>query len=441
MFEIFRLFFYVLFYSDLSLLDIYRILNIIAFSLLYKNTQENRIKLSAKLSDLGLVVIKLSQWLSYFLDIKYEDYESLQLLIKTLPLLQSNCKKEKNINLDKYLEPYKNHIYSYEKEILSAASIGQIYKGKDIHGQDIVIKIKHVNIDEDIIKWEKFLKKFFRFLSIQIDLNSFFNALRNQLDFRKEAKNMQTFYKKYKKNQLVKIPKFIAGDQDILIMEYLPSVNFRDYRNQFNEEELKYYTMLSRILYQDTIFIQDIIHLDLHNANYGLQLEDKSIVLYDFGWVLEDQFDFKKFFILCHINCKKPLEFFLQKYNLDYNTKLNEYIKEMIEKREIDVLEGLKVIIKLFPKNIVLDDFMFCVLSVCIFAASLMDKLQTDLDSHLLEEIKFIDQHQEKNAFPSLGAILKYSVEDSDKGFLNKWYNEIYADKNNNNNNKKPIKL
>ena len=220
MFEIFRLFFYVLFYSDLSLLDIYRILNIIAFSLLYKNTQENRIKLSAKLSDLGLVVIKLSQWLSYFLDIKYEDYESLQLLIKTLPLLQSNCKKEKNINLDKYLEPYKNHIYSYEKEILSAASIGQIYKGKDIHGQDIVIKIKHVNIDEDIIKWEKFLKKFFRFLSIQIDLNSFFNALRNQLDFRKEAKNMQTFYKKYKKNQLVKIPKFIAGDQDILIMEF-----------------------------------------------------------------------------------------------------------------------------------------------------------------------------------------------------------------------------
>lgn len=424
--EIFQLIYYIIFKSELSNYDIYRILNIISFSFLYKNTAQNRKKLSEKLSDLGIVVIKLCQWMSYFMEIKYEDYDNLQLLIQTLPLLQSNCKKEKNLKLHSQLKEYSSYVKSYEKEMLAAASIGQIYKGKDHNDNDIVIKIKHGNIERDIEKWEKFFIKLFDFLSIRIDLNSFFQALRNQLNFEKEARNMKIFEKKYRKNELVKIPKFIAGNKDIIIMEYVPSVNFREYRNSFSPEEIDYYMMLSRILYQDTVFIQDIIHLDLHNANYGLQLENKSIVLYDFGWVLENQIDFKKFFILCHIDCRKPLEFFLAKYNLDYNTKLSEYVKDLIEKKEIDVLEGLKVIIKLFPNNIILDDFMFCILSLCIFISSIMDKLHTDLDNHLLNEIKFIDDNKDKNAFLSLGAILKYSVENSEEGFLSKWYHDIF---------------
>jgi predicted unusual protein kinase regulating ubiquinone biosynthesis (AarF/ABC1/UbiB family) len=423
--EFLRLLFYILFCSELSCYDIFRILNIVAFSFIYKNTEENRQKLSEKLSDLGLVVIKLSQWLSYFIEVKYEDYENLQLLIQSLPLLQCKCKKKKNTRLSYYLSKFPNTVKSYETDMLAAASIGQIYKGKDYDNNDIVIKIKNMDIEKDIDKWEKFLKKLFLVLNLQIDLNSFFQALRNQLDFEKEANNMKLFYKKYKKNELVKIPKYIAGDKNIIIMEYVPSVNFREYREQCTEEELEYYLMLSRILYQDTIFIQDIVHLDLHNGNYGLQPQTKSIVLYDFGWVLENQHDFKKFFILCHINCKKPLEFFLQKYNLDYNTKLSLYVKDAIEKKHIDVLEGLKVIIKLFPNNICLDDFMFCVLSVCIFISSLMDELQTDLDSQIKEELKFIEENVDKNAFLSLGAVFKYSIENSDQGFLSKWYQEM----------------
>ena len=64
---------------------------------------------------------------------------------------------------------------------------------------------------------------------------------------------------------------------------------------------------------------------------------------------------------------------------------MSEYVKEAIEKKEIDVLDGLKIIIRLFPKNIILDDFMFCVLSICIFISSLMDKLQTDIDTQIKE--------------------------------------------------------
>ena len=150
MFEFFRLFFYMLFYSDLPFWDIYKVLNILAFCLLYRNSEENRILLSKKLSDLGIVVIKLSQWLAYFIDIRYEDYEYLQLFIKTLPLLQSSCKKEKNVNLTKLMEPYQHIVKELDSDILAAASIGQIYKGKDYDGKDIVVKIKHANIDNDI---------------------------------------------------------------------------------------------------------------------------------------------------------------------------------------------------------------------------------------------------------------------------------------------------
>ena len=105
---------------------------------------------------------------------------------------------------------------------------------------------------------------------------------------------------------------------------------------------------------------------------------------------------------------------------------MSEYVKEAIEKKEIDVLDGLKIIIRLFPKNIILDDFMFCVLSICIFISSLMDKLQSDIDTQIKEELKFIDEQKDKNAFLSLGAVFKYSIENSEEGFLSKWYQEIY---------------
>ena len=428
MLDFIKLFFMIVFYSDLPFLDIFQLLNIVAFSLLYQDSEQNREILSEKLSSLGVVIIKLGQWLAYFLEIKFENIEFMQLFVNTLPLLQTHCKKEKNINIDLLLEPYKNHVKSYEKEIYASASIGQIYKGKNHEDEDIVIKIKHENLDKDISKWESFFYKLFPFLGIHVDLQSFFSSLRNQLDFKHEANNMKIFYKKYRKNELVKIPKYFSGDENIIIMEYVPSISFKEYKESSNTEDLDYFIMLSRILYQDNVFIQDIVHLDLHSGNYGLQVESKSVVLYDFGWVLQDQLDFKKFFILCHIDGKKPLEYFLQKYELDYHQGLSDYVKELIEKREIDILQGLKVVIKLFPKNIVLDEFMFCVLSVCIFASSLMDKLQTDLDSYLKKEIIFIDSHKEKNAFPSLGAILKYSVEHSETqtGFLSKWYQDLF---------------
>ena len=97
--DILKLLYYIMFYSELPVQDVFRILNIVAFSFLYKNTEENRKKLSKKLSDLGLVVIKLSQWLSYFIEIKYENYDNLQLFIQSLPLLQCNCKKTKKFEI------------------------------------------------------------------------------------------------------------------------------------------------------------------------------------------------------------------------------------------------------------------------------------------------------------------------------------------------------
>ena len=58
------------------------------------------------------------------------------------------------MKLSQYLGEYSKYVKSYEKDMLAAASIGQIYKGKDYDDNDIVIKIKNNDIDKDIQKWE-----------------------------------------------------------------------------------------------------------------------------------------------------------------------------------------------------------------------------------------------------------------------------------------------
>jgi predicted unusual protein kinase regulating ubiquinone biosynthesis (AarF/ABC1/UbiB family) len=230
-----------------------------------------------------------------------------------------------------------------EKDAFASASIAQIYRGKSINGDEIVMKIRHEGILNNIQRWENIFSSIMKYFNLNININHFFQNIREQVDFTKEADNLQTYYRMYRKNHLVQIPKYYGGDTDVLIMSYIPSDNFQEVKDNLTNEEIGYYTILSRIIYQDNIFIKDVIHMDLHNGNWGINRDNKSIVLYDFGWVLKDQTDFKKFFILAHIGRIETLEFFLDKYKLRDNTgEMRTFVDKICEDKTIDTLHGLK---------------------------------------------------------------------------------------------------
>ena len=432
--KILHILIFLLFSSDLDLEHIIKLIRVFCIILFYKDTIENQFILAKNISDLGICVIKLCQWGHYFFSMKLENNDRYSLLLHSLPLLKNNCQKPKSCRLDEYLEPFKDKLDYVNKDTMCfSASIGQLYRGRlKENKQDVIIKIKHDHIDQEIHKWETFLYKLVNIFQLKINLTDFFHNINLQLDFQNEIKNLKTFYRRYRKNKKVKIPKFFFGNNNIIIMEYVESIPYsKEYKNTLDQSEINYYDLLGKTFYMDSILISDSIHCDLHSGNWGISSDEKQMVIYDFGWVLTKEIsDFKRFFLLTHIHSYKAMNFFLRKYDIDYtlDESLRKYVDSIVSDGKFDVLKGFKCVINLFPHDIKIDNFMFLVLSTCVFLSSLVNgALEKDMGIQMKKQVEFIEKY---DCFQALGTLLKasYDINESfeNRGNLQKLYDKIY---------------
>ena len=383
------------------------IVSIILQCLYKENTKENHLKIAKNISDLGIIPIKLAQWCAYFCEIHYEN----NIFVNSLKYLQSECSLYTNKMIEKDLEPFQDILFSWEKNPISSASIAQVYRGKLKTGESVIIKIKHKNIAKDIEQWEEILNTdiltnildLFKIkLPIELNIDEFFRNLKLQTDFDQEVLNLKKYHKHYKTNQFIKIPDYYAHNENIIIMEYVSSINFQEIRKYLSKEEYDFYFLLSRILYQDNIFIKDVIHMDLHNGNWGVDRVNKRLVLYDFGWVLHEQSDFKKFFIYAHLDRKKPLEYILKRYNItDKDQKLENFVKNLSDK--LDTIEAINLILEEFKDEFIMDNFMLCLLSFCVFMGSVSEKFD-HLDDYINDELYFL---RSNNVFIPLRSMIE----------------------------------
>ena len=383
------------------------IVSIILHCLYKENTKENHLKIAKNISDLGIIPIKLAQWCAYFCEIHYEN----NIFVNSLKYLQCECPSYTNETIEKDLEPFQDILFSWEKNPISSASIAQVYRGKLKTGENVIIKIKHKNITKDIEQWEEILNTdiltdildLFKIkLPIELNIHEFFCNLKLQTDFDQEVLNLKKYHKHYKTNQFIKIPDYYAHNENIIIMEYVSSINFQEIRKYLSKEEYDFYFLLARILYQDNIFIKDVIHMDLHNGNWGVDRVNKRLVLYDFGWVLHEQSDFKKFFIYAHLDRKKPLEYILKRYNItDKDQKLENFVKNLSDK--LDTIEAINLILEEFKDELVMDNFMLCLLSFCVFMGSVSEKFD-HLDDYIHNELDFL---RSNNVFIPLRSMIE----------------------------------
>ena len=391
---------FLIFLYTLFQLGIWNISCILGIFLIYYLNIDNEKQVASLINNLGIIPIKLAQWCAYFCKVHFGE----NVITNSFQYLQCECNVRPIKNIQEKIEPFKDKIEFVEQTPISVASIAQIFKGKLNTGEEVVIKVKHENLERDIQLWKvilsnSFLNMFFGFFGvkdmIKLDMDDFFKSLESQLDFNKEAENLQYFYKHYSKNKLIDIPKYIAHNSDILIMEYVPSDNFKQIESTLSDTEQEYFLLLARILYQDNIFIKDVIHMDLHNGNWGINRDKKTIVLYDFGWVLMDQAEFKKFFILAHLNKKKTLEYILERYKIvDEKNLLQNFIDSVDTNQKLDTLQGIHLTLSLFKDEFKLDNFMFCLLSFCVFTASISDNFE-QFENYVDNELKFLKEKQE----------------------------------------------
>jgi predicted unusual protein kinase regulating ubiquinone biosynthesis (AarF/ABC1/UbiB family) len=265
-------------------------------NIIYKRVPNDRKKiwLKKKIEDMGPTYIKIGQFLGSRPDIVQDPYvmSTLQMLYDEITPIPWDYVKEVTKDMTQ-----RDNCFIEEIPI-ATASIGQVHRGKSETGQDIVIKIKRPNVDEDIQMDLNILNTYIKAVSYLlgkddpkiIDSKSILRDLRiilnKEADFVGEVKNMLLMSTTLPS---VNIPTPITKycNSNMIVMNYIPSIQLTK-----EVEDKKRYATLLMNLFIDQFLKFGIMHGDPHEGNVRLSQDGDNIVMYDFGSVI--QLDKKK---------------------------------------------------------------------------------------------------------------------------------------------------
>ncbi|MDH2906661.1 MAG: AarF/ABC1/UbiB kinase family protein [Candidatus Nitrosotalea sp.] len=259
-----------------------------------KRYQKNARKALKTFLSLGPVYIKLGQWLSSRADILPQPYlEELAKLQDEVPA--ESFDKVRPI-IEKDLGPMDKNFDFVDTNVISGASLGQVYKAR-LRGQDVIIKVKRPGIEKVVEEDIHVLKKIIPFAMKFVDpnlrysaeamLSQFIETINEEMDYRIESQNLKTIKKNMQSYPKLIIPSVIddRSSKNILTMEYLPGIKITNVKALdeagIDREQLVvrahrvFFTMLLR---------HDLFHADPHPGNISVT-NDGSLILYDFGMV------------------------------------------------------------------------------------------------------------------------------------------------------------
>jgi len=255
-----------------------------------------------KLVSLGPTFVKIGQFMSTRSDVFGEEitFELKELQDNVLPLPYEE--------LEEYINPILLNIETIDKLPIASASIGQVHLGTLKTGEKIVLKIKRPNIENQISEDFELLLFMINLLKnisddrqineFEILFNEYYKLLKEEIDFKREARTMQVFKSFFKDKKWLKVPKVYVeySNENVIIMEYVPSIKIDDLEsiNKLNFNKEKIAEKLIE-LFINQIVDAGLVHIDPHPGNLGIT-ENGKIVFYDFGMVLNIDFKVKEKF-------------------------------------------------------------------------------------------------------------------------------------------------
>ena len=254
----------------------------------------NRLRLSFE--ELGPGFIKLGQILGTREDLFEPDF------IDQMKQLQDNVREipfEKSLEIiEASLEKKWNEVFTEIDEIpIGKASIGMVYSGKLLNGQQVVIKVRRPeiihNIKSDfeilefIVNQVEKVSPDIKYLGISRAIQDLASSLIMELNFHREAHNRKILSENFAKhdiNKRIHLPEIYEeySSDSILVMEKIIGIPFNrssEISSRIKEvEELLEDSILVLI---KSMFVDGFFHADLHGGNFFL-MED-NIGLIDFG--------------------------------------------------------------------------------------------------------------------------------------------------------------
>lgn len=255
------------------------------------------VSLRKTLQEAGGVFVKMGQMLSTRPDLLPAE------IIQELSQLQDRVTPESQTQIQPLLEEelgpdFQRSFSHIESDPLAAASIAQVYRAQLVSGEQVVMKVQRPGIqtlverDIDILFQVAHTLEARTVWGKQMQVNDlahgFAENLQEELDFRVEARNIQTVADALQKTPEVVVPRVYTrlSTERLLVMEWLDGVNIRQADQLIDDlgldREVLARTLLACFLRQ--MLHDGVFHADPHPGNI-LILRTGKLGLIDLGSV------------------------------------------------------------------------------------------------------------------------------------------------------------
>lgn len=246
------------------------------------------------LDELGPTFVKFGQVLSTRPDVVPPDIlvelRKLQDAVTPVPFAQIERVVEEDLKL-----PLDKLFLEFEERPIAAASIGQVHRAVLPDGSRVAVKIQRLDAPRQIAsdlalldQAAKLAKERIRaldFIDVRNLVDEFGRGLRQELDYRTEARNAQAFYRNFADEPNVIVPRVYSSHTTarVLTLEFVDGIQLRDLDvASYEPEERKRLAYLITEAWMTMIFRHGFFHGDPHPANIMVVDRDR-IGLVDFG--------------------------------------------------------------------------------------------------------------------------------------------------------------
>tara|TARA_X000000950_G_scaffold244440_1_gene300594 strand:- start:21689 stop:23011 length:1323 start_codon:yes stop_codon:yes gene_type:complete len=263
----------------------------VASSKIFSNQSKAANDLANILGDLKGPIMKIGQLLSTVPDLLPPEYTNAltQLQSNAPPMGWNFVRRRMRTELG---SDWGKKFKSFEKEPFAAASLGQVHKAMNLSGHKIVCKLQYPDmnsiVEADLVQLKlifsiyKSIDPSINTSNIQKEISS---RVREELDYKREGKNLLLYFNVLKNIDGVKVPQIIQNlsTDKLLCMEYLDGKKLLNFKKENHDIRKAIAINMFKTWYYP-FYKSAIIHGDPHLGNYSVD-KNLNINLLDFGCV------------------------------------------------------------------------------------------------------------------------------------------------------------
>ena len=254
--------------------------------------QDVGIQIAETLGEMKGAVMKVGQIASQYKDVFPPEVatalEKLQKDAPPMPYAQIKAQVERELKA-----PIEELFIEFEEQPFAAASIGQVHRATLPSGQKVVIKVQYPDVDDNCdsdLKQVRMALKIAGVLNMSRELqDKLFNEIRqslhDELDYTKEAHNLQVFGAFHAHDEGLIIPKVIESHsaKRVLTLTEEMGESLAVAATWDNDIKQKIATRLFHFS-AGQLFGLYRMHCDPHPGNFAFR-KDGSLIAYDFGGI------------------------------------------------------------------------------------------------------------------------------------------------------------